>query len=255
VKLAAKTGERTYLDAGLHHARMLARNMVEADTTRSPWPFRIDWRDGSMSTFIPEPISGNMVYILRLFDELIAAGYGEFATPREKLWAWIRDLQIPSAGTGGHLWVEFFEDRFLQTNRTAWAPLAMASYLLEKREALDPDWYAHADLLLTFVENTFVDVINGFPLCIEQDTGRKPYGGILSTYAAAEAQWAALTGDTDRRARAYLATTMMVQIIGNDGCPSDRAFGGGCGGWQEDAHTDRVHNLVTVFRAFPEWAD
>ena len=37
--------------------------------------------------------------------------------------------------------------------------------------------------------------------------------------------------------------------------PADRALGGGCGGWQEDAHTDRVHNLIAVLEQFPQWAD
>jgi len=35
-------------------------------------------------------------------------------------------------------------------------------------------------------------------------------------------------------------------LVGNEGCPDDRALNGGCGGWQEDAHTDRVHNIMAV---------
>jgi hypothetical protein len=27
------------------------------------------------------------------------------------------------------------------------------------------------------------------------------------------------------------------------------------GGWQEDAHTDVIHNYVDALRAFPEWGE
>lgn len=247
--LSEATGEPRYAEAALHNAQVLAANLVEGDRVSSPWPFRLDWRDGSMSAIAPEPISGNMSYNLRLFDALIGAGHTDLQAARDSLWAWIRDVQIPNAAGDGTLWAEFFEDWLFQENRTAWAPLAMASYLMERRDALDPDWYAHADLLLRFVEETFVDVNDGFPVCIEQDFDRKPYGGILSTYAAAEARWAALTGDTTRHARAYLATALLIQSVRSDGCPADRALHDGCGGWQEDAQTDRIHNLVTVLQS------
>ncbi len=249
VQLADATGDKKYLDAALHQAIVLAANIQTGDAVSSPWPFRVDWRDGLTS----EPISGNMVYNLRLFDALIAKGHTELEPQRKKLWTWMRDVQIPNAAGDGTLWGEFFEDWTFQVNRTAWSPLSTASYLLEKREAIDPDWKKHADILLTFVEHNYVDIKQGFPLCIEQDFDRKPFGGILSTYAAAEARWAALTGDSERRSRAYLATALLIQTVGNDGCPADRALGGGCGGWQEDAQTDRVHNLLTVFMLFPDW--
>ena len=255
-KLSAATGEPRYATAALHNATVLAANLATPDGSTSPWPFRVDWRDGTLKGgVVPEPISGNMSYNLRLFDVLIASGHTELQAPRDRLWAWMRDVQIPNAAASGSLWAEFFEDWFIQKNRNAWAPLATASYLMERHAALDPDWIRHADTLLRFVEGSFVDVNNGFPVCIEQDRDRKPFGGILSTYAAAEARWAAFTGDAGRRARAYMATALLIQSIGGDGCPDDRALNGGCGGWQEDAHTDRVHNIMAVLEAFPDWAD
>jgi hypothetical protein len=196
-----------------------------------------------------------MSYNLRLFDVLLAAGHTELQPARDELWTWIRDVQIPNAATDGKLWVQFFENHVLPFNRTAWSPLALASYLLEKREVLDPDWKALAGTLLDFVEAEFVDPWHGFPVCIEQDFDRKPYGGILSTYAAAAARWAALTGDVDRRDRAYADVALLIQAIGADGCADDLAFEAGCGGWQQDAHTDKVHNVLTVLQAFPGWAD
>ena len=251
IRLSAVTGVAKYGLAALHNAQMLAANMTDGSATTSPWPFRVDYRDNTPNG----DVSGNMVWNLRLFDALIAGGHKELQPAREKLWKWMRDVQIPNAAGDGTLWAQFFEDQVLPTNRTAWAPAATASYLLERREQLDPDWQKHADILLKFVEANFVDDWQGFQLCIEQDFDRKPYGGVLSTYAQAEARYAALTGDAERRARAYVAVALLIQSINSNGCPGHRALDGGCGGWQEDAHTDRVHNILAVLQAFPQWAD
>ncbi len=251
LRLTAVTGVQKYAIAALHNATVLAQNMTDGSATTSPWPFRVDYRDNTPNG----DISGNMVWNLRLFDTLIAGGRFELQPARDKLWKWMRDVQIPNAAGDGMLWAQFFEDQVLPNNRTAWAPAATASYLLERREQLDPDWQKHAEILLKFVEANFVDAWQGFPLCIEQDFDRKPYGGVLSTYEQAEARYAALTGDADRRARAYMAIALLIQSVNSNGCPGHRALDGGCGGWQEDAHTDRVHNILAVLSAFPGWAD
>jgi len=38
------------------------------------------------------------------------------------------------------------------------------------------------------------------------------------------------------------------------GRPRDLFKRNDLGGWQEDAHTDVVHNYVDALRAFPEWS-
>jgi hypothetical protein len=45
-----------------------------------------------------------------------------------------------------------------------------------------------------------------------------------------------------------------LYAVNDDGCPSDQATACGRGGWQEDAHTDQLHNLLDAMNAFPEWA-
>ena len=96
-----------------------------------------------------------MTYILRLYDTLLAQGYEEFSVPRRSLWAWIKLHQIPNAAADGSLFAQFFEDHDTPTNRTAWAPLNLARYLLEKRQALDPEWRADSGTLLEFVRASF----------------------------------------------------------------------------------------------------
>ena len=45
-RLFEATGDRKYLAQALHNARVLAANSSSGDASRSPWPFRADYRNG-----------------------------------------------------------------------------------------------------------------------------------------------------------------------------------------------------------------
>jgi len=63
-------------------------------------------------------------------------------------------------------------------------------------------------------------------------------------------------GDRLKRVQAVArqALTYCLYAVSDDGCPADRATERDRGGWQEDAHTDKLHNFVDAMTAFPEWA-
>lgn len=213
--LYEESKERKYLDAALHTARVLAGNMTEGDEQRSPWPFR---------------------------------------APRARLWAWIRDRQIPNSEKDASLWVQFFEDYDKPDNRNAWAPLNLARYLCEKQAALDAGWREHARALIEFVNRRFITVRFGVPVCGEQDDDKNPWGGILANYGGALAVYTGATGSAEYKLGACLALTLGLYAVDEDGCPWQSVTARGRGGWQEDAHTDRIHNLIDALKAVPEWA-
>jgi hypothetical protein len=244
-------GERGYLEQGLRNARVLAGNQQEGDLSHSPWPFRADYRNAESRG----PVSGNMTYILRLYDRLLALGFEEFSAPRRSLWRWIKWFQIPSAATDGGLFAQFFEDHDTPTNRTAWAPLNLARYLLEKREELDDDWGADAAALIEFVRATFTHEEFGITVCHEQDEDRQAWGGINSTYGAVLALYAKAIGSTDLAREARQALDFTLYSIDERGRPRDLFTSDVAGGWQEDAHTDVIHNYVDALRAYPEWGE
>jgi len=250
VLLFEATQNQRYLQQALQNARVLAVNMREGTATNSPWPFRADYRTGESRG----DVSGNMTYILRLFDELIALGHPEFKPARDKLWTWIKQFQIPNAIDDGRLWVQFFEDHEESDNRTAWAPLNLARYLIEKKVALDPDWQADSRLLIEFVNRRFITVRDGVTVCGEQDHDLNPWGGILSTYGAVLAMYSEATGSNEFKGVARQALNYCLYAVNDDGCPCDLATHSGRGGWQEDAHTDKLHNILDAIAAFPEWA-
>ena len=249
VMLYRETKDDKYLRQAVQNARVLAVNMREGTARQSPWPFRADYRTGAPRG----EVSGNMSFILRLFDQLIAEGYPEFHPARDKLWTWIKQEQLPNLASDGLLWVQFFEDHTEPDNRTAWAPLNLARYLIEKKTALDPDWQRDSRALIEFVNRRFITVRAGVAVCGEQTNDVDPWGGILSTYGAVLAMYCKATGSEECKAVAQQALTYCLYAVNDDGCPADRATEPGRGGWQEDAHTDKLHNFMDAMTAFPEW--
>jgi hypothetical protein len=248
--LYRETKDDRYLNQALQNARVLAANMRVFNATRGPWPFRADYRTGEARG----EVASNLAYILRLFDELIQLGYPEFTTPYELTLEFIDEYQIPNLSAEGSLWVQFFEDYELLDNRNAWAPLNLARYLLEKQDSLTSKWREYSKALIEFVNKHFTSIYNGVLVCGEQDGDRKPWGGIISTYGAVLAMYSKATGDNQFKGLAYEAMNYCLYAVDGDGCPGQYSVEPDRGGWQEDAHTDKIHNLLDAINAFPEWA-
>lgn len=249
ILLYDETKDEKYLRQALQNARVLVANMRDGTATNSPWPFRADFRTGESRG----EVSGDMCFILQLFDSLIEHGYLEFKPAREKLWLWIKEIQMPNQ-MDGLLWAQFFEDHHELDNRTAWAPLNLARYLLEKQDALDVDWKQDARALIEFVNRHFISVRNGVTVCGEQTNDLNPWGGILSTYGAVLAMYDKATGSKEFDALARQSLNYCLYAVNDDGCPGDLVSNSGRGGWQEDAHTDKLHNILDAIAAFPDWA-
>ena len=251
LKLWEQTNRLDCFNTALHTAEVLKTQMRNGDAVHSPWPFRADFRTGAARG----EIASNMSFILRLFDGLVDAGREEFKEPRQKLWRWIVGFQIPSASAKGELWAQFFEDHEEPDNRNSWAPLNLARYLLEGREKLDPQWLEHSRTLVEFTARSFTSVRGGVPVCGEQDYDREPWSGALSTYGAVLALYAHAAHSPAHAAAARQALNFAEYAIHKDGCPGDTAIKPTRGGWQEDAHTDVIHNFIDALTAFPEWAN
>ena len=250
MELFAATEDPRYFAQALHNAQVLAANQGDGDSNHSPWPFRADYRTGDARG----AVCGNMVYVLRLYDALLERGHQEFAEPRQALWSWIERFQIPSAAADGALFAQFFEDHETPTNRTAWAPLNLARYLLEGRSNLHGDWRAQSHDLIEFVRRNFTHREFGVTVCHEQDEDKEAWGGVNSTFGAVLALHAKALGSGSLADIARDALNFTLLSIDDRGRPRDLHKSAAPGGWQEDAHTDVIHNFLDAMKAFPEWA-
>ncbi|MEI8114638.1 MAG: glycerophosphodiester phosphodiesterase family protein [Bacteroidia bacterium] len=255
LELYKVTQDKSYLDQAVHNAQVLSKNMREGDALHSPWPFRVDAETGKYWG----DRSGNMVYILRLFDGLLEMGHPELKKSREALWSWITNFQFKAPEDRDHsLWVQFFEDHSEENNRNAWSPLNMARYLIEKKEALDPQWKEHAEQCIQFAIRILgTERPGGVLLVGEQDNDKNPWGGINSTFGAVSAMFYAAGGGEKYRDIAFRNLSWITYFIREDGIVCDQTGQWQMlreGGWQEDCHTDVIHNFMDALKAVPEWA-
>ena len=255
LELYKVTKDKRYLDQAIHNAQVLAKNMRKGDALHSPWPFRVDALTGN---YWGER-SGDMVYILRLFDGLLESGYPEFKKTREELWSWITNYQLKAPEDKEHsLWVQFFEDQPKEDNRNAWTPLNMARYLIEKKEVLDPQWKEHAEQCIQFAMKYMgSERPGGVTVVGEQDTDNNPWGGVNSTFGAVTAMFYAAGGGEKYRDIAFRDLTWITYFIREDGIVCDQTGEWNFlreGGWVEDCHTDVIHNFMDSIKAVPEWA-
>ncbi len=253
LRLYDVTGKRKYYKQALHNAEVLVKNMRPGDAMHSPWPFRVD----SVTGKYWGERSGDMVFNLRLFDSLIARGKKQFRAPREALWKWIKTYQIPAPDDrASNLWIDFFEDQLGADNRTSWAPLEMARYLIEQKDALDPQWKPMAERCIEFAIRYFgIKQPGGVIAMGEQDVDPRGWGGACSKLGGVTAMFYAAGGGEKYKDIAYRNLTWMMYHIDKDGCPAHQTGDPKQrrGGWQEDCHTDVIHNFIDAMIAVPEW--
>ena len=244
-----------FLDMVVHVADVLVDNMREGDATRAPWPFRVDALTGECWG----ERNGNMVYILRLFDGLIDRGMPQYQPARDRLWTWVKTYQLAAPDTReDSLWIQFFEDMTEEDNRNSWAPLETARYLIERKDRLDPDWKELAEKCIQFALRHFgLERPGGVTLMGEQDTDPRPWGGACSKLGGVAAMFYAAGGGEEYKELAYRNLNWVTYFIDADGGPAALwgAEGWKKGGWQEDCHTEVIHNFVDALLAVPEWAD
>lgn len=250
------SGDAAYLGQALRNARALAAAQRDGNATHAPWPFRVDSVTGTGFS----RKSCNIVFPLRLFELLVDLGFPEFSPFAERLWHWIVTFQLASNASdpAQSLWVGFYEDMVdpAETNRNAWCPLETARYLIEKRRMRDPaQWRTRVQRLLDASLHLFgLSRPGNVTLIGEQDKDHKPWGGTCSKLPAVAALYACAGGPPRYRRMAELALSWLTYFTDTDGCPAallDAQDGAAAvrGGWQEDAHTDVVHNWIDTLDA------
>jgi hypothetical protein len=90
-------------------------------------------------------------------------------------------------------------------------------------------------------------------VCHEQDEDLEAWGGVNSTYGAVLALYAKAIDSASLADEAWRALNFTLYNIDEQGRPRDLFKRPAPGGWQEDAHTDVLHNFLDALQAFPEW--
>src|SRR6266550_6230133 len=245
------TNNITYRDAAVQIANALADNAVPGTATQSPWPFRAN---GNTGAFVVGPISGNQVFALRLFDELIRLGItgnGKYQTTRDNVWNWLKTVAI--ADTSGDKWMHFFEDHSgTEYNPTQFDALETARYLLEKRAALDPNWFSMAGSLIDLVKRRWVVFSGQYTAIGEQQTDLTAYNSHTARYASILAKYVEAGGPAAYKDEAYSSFAFSTYSVDFDGF-ADTYFGEEIA-WSTDSFGDWMQHFMDGLGAVPEWA-
>lgn len=104
-------------------------------------------------------------------------------------------------------------------------------------------------MLIEFVQANFTHQEYGVTVCHEQDEDQQAWGGVNSTYGAVLAMYSKAAGSTGLADVARQALNFTLYSIDSQGRPRDLHKSALAGGWQEDAHTDVIHNYVDALNA------
>jgi hypothetical protein len=255
LKFYEVTGEKKYLDAAINCADALGKYVrKEADTIKSPWPFRVNARTGVV---ISEYCS-NVIEPIRLFDELMriekrisldgkkAEAYKD---ARGIAWKWLYSVKGPMKT---YIWNAYFEDVQNdpdRVNRNQVTPLETARYLL-KHPKLDPNVNENVPALIHWVASVFST--SGMDAIKEQTWCYEPMGSHTSRYAAVCAMWYERTKDAWYKEQAYRFFNFATYMTYENGVV---AVGPSwLGSWFSDGYGDYIRHFMEGLGAVPEWA-
>jgi hypothetical protein len=255
LRLFEATKDTRFRDQAIHNAKLLAKHQRPGQADSAPWPFRVD---SIVGVGFDYKKNANTAFPLELYDVLIEQyNMTQFTQPRDALKKWILTVQIPSGDSPAESqWVNFFEDKIelKELNRNSWGPLTMARYLVERRERTDPNWRENAGRLIAFALKYFGrPSIGNVTMMTEQDQDHKPWGGACSNLVSVAAKYACAPGGGPHyfKQLASLLMNHMTYFVREDGCPApdNEGSSSSCGGWQEDAFFDKIHNWVDAIEA------
>ena len=241
------TGEEKYLKAGRRIAEVLAGRIRPGDKAHSPWPFRVDVRTGT----VVEEYTAHMLPAVRLFDELIRLGQGDFQAVRYQVWEWIEKYPLSN-----NVWKGHFEDIRLDPgneNRDQVSPLETARYLLENQERF-PRWKETVRGLIDWVKET----LGGHPFFTalpihEQKYCYFPMGSHTARFASLSAQYGESADDPSYREQAVRSFNWASYMTCEDGTVTvgvDRPdYYNQC--WFTDGYFDYVPHFLDGMAVMP----
>jgi hypothetical protein len=244
------TGEKKYLEIGSRCAEVLSQKIRPGDASHSPWPFRVDVRDGNPI----EEYTSHWIPAVRFFDELSRLGVGEYQSIRDQVWTWIETFPLQN-----NIWKGHFEDIRLDPgneNRDQVSVLETARYILENKDRF-PDWQQLVKGMIDWVKDT----LGGHPFYTaipvhEQKFCYFPMGSHTARFACLSALYAEQTGDPTYREQAIRSFNWASYMANDDGTVTvgvDRPdYYNQC--WFTDGYFDFVPHFIEGMACLPELA-
>lgn len=261
-------GTTAYRDMAIQAANQLTSHLRTPSATVSPWPYRVRASDNAVRTGanIIDNYASNVVEPLKLYQELIrlgqagalngAPGYSatqlsQWQSTQATVLAWLLGPNGPIATQN---WTQYFEDvgSDATNNLNQLVPGETAKFLMD-HPGLDPNWQAHVQNIIAFIETNFGDTLEfGARPIKEQYAFPYKMGSHTSRYAAVNARYAELTGDAAAKDKAFRAFNWATYMVRNSGLTIDGPYPNNV--WFTDGWGDFIRHFVIGMGAQPEWA-
>jgi len=272
------TGERRYLDVGLHCADALVKHVRPGDADHTPWPFRVDAHTGDV--IAGEEFGGMVVAAVRLLDELIRLGVGDtsnYRKTRDLAWNWILAIQLTENPASGR-WSGYYEDVPKDPlNVNDQSSMMTAYYILSRDDpgTLEPNpaplrsWQTHVGYLLDRSRGLLgrgpffgawgideqqhpvvsIPGLSGASCC-----SRAGLSCRTAAWGAINAMYYEKTGDGSARENAFRSLNYTTYFMDWDGRFACCGLSHGSTYWFEDGYADAGRNLMWAMGAIPEFA-
>lgn len=263
LKFYEVTMESRYLEAAIHCANALATHVKDevedagpfaaTQTSRSPWPFRVNARTG----VVIDNYCSNVIEPIRLFDELIRIRdriemdipIDSYKNARDLAWEWLYSKHGPMKTS---VWNAYFEDITNdpdQTNRVQITPMETARYLI-KNPDMDPNLQINIPALIYWVASAFAT--DGMDAIKEQSWCYEPMGSHTARFASICALWYEYTGENRYKELAYRYFNLATYMTDPNGVV--RVGPSWPGSWFSDGYGDYIRHFMEGVAAIPEWA-
>ncbi len=264
LKFYQLTLEERFLTAAIHCAEALAKHVrdvrpcsqpfSQAETQKSPWPFRVNAR----TNVVISEYCSHVIEPIRLFDELLRTQsrvglspeqISAFQKARNLAWEWLYSINGPMKT---FIWNAYFEDIPNdpdRSNRNQITPLETARYLI-KNPQLDPNIDHTVPVLIHWVASAFAT--EGMDAIKEQTWCYEPMGSHTARYASVCALWYERTGDPWYKTQAERFFNLATYMCQQDGYVS--VGPNWPGAWWSDGYSDYIRHFLEGIAAVPEWA-
>lgn len=255
-------GDKKYLDAAIACADALAKHIRPGDADHTPWPFRVNAKNGEVLN--GEEYGGMIVAPVRLFAELVRLNAGSSADYKKALdvaWKWI--LKYP---VHNDRWSGYFEDVHKdQNNQNQALPTMTAYYILTSPDpaAVDPSWIGDVGHMIDWVKRRFGRGPYFGAWAIDEQGPPPDFMGCCSRAGLASdtSRWGAInalyyekTGDGQAREDAFRSLNYSTYFAADDGriacCGLDYLDSY----WFDDGYGDHIRNYLWGMGAIPELA-
>jgi len=258
------TEDTLFLNAAIHCADALALHIRDAkpegnqltpfSRITSPWPFRINARNG----IVVSEYCSNALDPLKLLDELLRiktrigldpAKAKAFHRASGIAWKWLFSKSGPVTT---FVWNGYFEDIPNDpdlANRLQITPVELAKYLIAHPE-LDNSIDITVPSLIHWVANAFKT--EGLDAIKEQTWCYEPMGSHTARYGSACALYYERTGDSWYKDQAIRFLNVASYMTYDNGVV---AVGPNWpGSWFSDGYGDYIRHFIDAMAAIPEWA-